>query len=152
MVRKAYSSCTNGDSIAVIFLSCKQRTAKEPRTFLTSLCHYTLTLGVLPRVSPHFWKISALYTKHFEFPIWGEDSTSLRTTATNCRTTTFLLALGPRKKKDVGCTNNRFFLGRAALCTGGKVVTLGRELQHAAQPDSWLGFPSSFLFVITNIL
>lgn len=63
-----------------------------------------------------------------------------------------LLALEPREKKEAGYANNNFFLGRAAVCTGRKFVTLGREQQHAAQPDAWLGFPSIFLFGITNIL
>ena len=38
-----------------------------------------------------------------------------------------LLALGPREKKEVGYANNKFFLVRAALCTGGKVITLGES-------------------------
>lgn len=74
------------------------------------------------------------------------------TIAMNSRTTICLRALGPREKKEVGNTNDKFFFGRAALCTGKKVVTLGRELQHTAQPDSWLGFPSILLFVVTSIL
>ena len=147
------------------FLVLQVKESKGARTFLTSLCHYTLTLYVYyreflpinrPTLSPVWRFLKNLCTSHktfcFQFPIWGGGSTSRGTIARNSRTTTFLLALGPREKKEVGYANNKFFLGRAALCTGGKVITLGRELQHTAQPDSWLGFPSIFLFVITNIL
>lgn len=78
---------------------------------------------------------SSCKTFYFPFPIGGGGSTSHGIIATNSRMTTFLLALGPRNKKEIDYTNNNFFRGRAALCTGGKVVTLGRQLQHC---PAWL--------------
>lgn len=66
------------------FLVLQVRDSKGARTFLASLCHYTLTLHVYYReflpidratLSPSedFWRISALHAKHlyFQFPTRG---------------------------------------------------------------------------------
>lgn len=164
MVRNAFSPCTNGDSITIISFSCKWRTAEEQRDsplpsvtihwLLMCITEYFFPSIGLPFPCLKLFEESLPFTQNILFSVpytrrgqhfpWNHSHKQQG----NC----LLLPLGPREEKALGYTNNKFFLGRAALCTGRKVVTLGREQQHTAQPRSWLGFPSIFLFVITNIL